>query len=106
MRCADVINISYPVLDERGNAVAALTIPYLERLEHATTPKTVRIALREASLKLTEAVGGTHHLAAPAEKKPAKKNSTRNETVIRGPETGIGNEAGCPAPESYRSSMR
>lgn len=70
-----VINITYPVLDESGTAVAALTVPYLARLEDSTTIKTVRAALREASLKLTEAVGGTHHLAAPAEKKPAKKTA-------------------------------
>jgi len=68
-----VINITYPVLDESGNAVAALTVPYLARLEDPTTPKTVRAALREASLKLTEAVGGLHHTAAQTEKKPAKK---------------------------------
>jgi hypothetical protein len=61
------------VLDESGNAVAALAVPYLARLEDPTTPKTVRAALREASLKLTEAVGGLHHHAPTAEKKPAKK---------------------------------
>jgi DNA-binding IclR family transcriptional regulator len=68
-----VINITYPVLDESGNAVAALTVPYLARLEDPTTPKTVRTALREASLKLTEAIGGLHHSATLLEKKPAKK---------------------------------
>ena len=68
-----VINITYPVLDESGNAVAALTVPYLARLEDPTTPKMVRAALREASLKLTEAVGGLHHSAPQAEKKPPKK---------------------------------
>ena len=68
-----VINITYPVLDETGSAVAALTVPFLARLEDPTTPKTVRAALREASLKLTEAVGGLHHHAAQAEKKPPRK---------------------------------
>jgi DNA-binding IclR family transcriptional regulator len=73
-----VINISYPVLDERGNAVAALTIPFLERLEHPTTPKTARLALREASLKLTEAIGGIPHPATESERKAVKKNPLRN----------------------------
>src|SRR5215470_4429699 len=69
-----VINITYPVLDETSTAVAALTVPYLARLEDPTTPKLVRAALRDASLKLTEAVGGTHHIAAAQpEKKSAKK---------------------------------
>ncbi len=69
-----VVNISYPILDEGGNAVAGLTVPYLARLEDSTTPKAVRAALREASLKLTEAVGGNHP-AVQSEKKPAKKTA-------------------------------
>lgn len=73
-----VINISYPVLDERGNAVAALTIPFLERLENPTTPKAARLALREASLKLSEAIGGIPHPAAESEKKTTKRNPPRS----------------------------
>jgi DNA-binding IclR family transcriptional regulator len=69
-----VLNISYPVLDERGNAVAALTIPYLTRLEDSTTPKTVRAALREASLKLSEAIGGVAHPATETERKSPSRN--------------------------------
>ena len=68
-----VINITYPVLDESGMAVAALTVPYLARLEDPATPKTVRAALRDASVKLTEAVGGLHHPATQVEKRPARK---------------------------------
>lgn len=68
-----VINITYPVLDENGNAVAALTVPYLARLEDPTTPKTVRAALREASVKLTESIGGRPHPATQIEKKLTKK---------------------------------
>lgn len=56
-----VINITYPVLDERGSAVAALTVPYLARIEESITTRNVHLALREASLKLTEAIGGTSH---------------------------------------------
>lgn len=68
-----VINISYPILDERGNAVAALTVPYLARIEGSTTPKTVRSVLRDASLKLSEAIGGIPHPATQDERKTAKK---------------------------------
>lgn len=56
-----VVNISYPVLDERGSALAALTVPYLARIEEPITPKDVRAALKEASALLTEAVGGAAH---------------------------------------------
>lgn len=68
-----VINITYPVLDENNNAVAALTVPYLARLEDPTTLKTVRAALREAGLKLTEAIGGIAHPATQSEKRPTRK---------------------------------
>lgn len=68
-----VVNITYPVLDERGSAVAALTVPYLARIEESTTPKNVHAALRQASLRLSEAIGGPPHLAIPGERKAAKK---------------------------------
>jgi DNA-binding IclR family transcriptional regulator len=68
-----VINISYPVLDEQGNAVAALTVPYLARMEDPTTPKQVRCALRNASVKLTEAIGGVAHPATQGEKKAGRR---------------------------------
>ncbi|HVW78365.1 MAG TPA: IclR family transcriptional regulator [Alloacidobacterium sp.] len=74
-----VINITYPVLDENSQAVAALTVPYLARMEDPTTPKLVRQALREASLKLTEAIGGIPHPAAEGEKKHAKKAAQHEE---------------------------
>jgi len=56
-----VTNISYPVLDERGAALAALTVPYLARIEGSSTLKKVHAAMRQASKELTEAVGGTPH---------------------------------------------
>jgi len=76
-----VINITYPVLDESGNAVAALTVPYLARMEDLTTPKTVRVALREASLKLSEAIGGVPHPSAQGEKKATKKLGTSSSRI-------------------------
>ena len=69
-----VINVTYPVLDERGTAVAALTVPYLARIEESITLKQVHAALRDASLRLTEAIGGTPHPATLSERKPAKKS--------------------------------
>jgi DNA-binding IclR family transcriptional regulator len=71
-----VVNITYPVLDERGNAVAGLTVPYLARIEEPITRKQVHAALREASTRLTEAIGGLPHPAILDERKSAKKSST------------------------------
>jgi DNA-binding IclR family transcriptional regulator len=53
-----VINISYPIWDNQGYAAAALTVPYLQRIGDQTTPATVKQVLKQASLQLSEAVGG------------------------------------------------
>lgn len=63
-----IINITYPVLDENNQAIAALTVPYLARMEDQVTLKKVRAVLREGSLKLTEAIGGAPHHGSRAEK--------------------------------------
>lgn len=64
-----VINITYPILDENGYAAAAFTVPYLARIDESTSTKTVHAALRAASAKLSEAIGGTPHAAGSAAKK-------------------------------------
>lgn len=68
-----VTNISYPVLDERGAALAALTVPYLARIEGSTTLKKVHAAMREASKELTEAVGGIPHHGISKQSRSAGK---------------------------------
>jgi DNA-binding IclR family transcriptional regulator len=52
-----VINISFPVLDDRNRAIAALTVPFLQRIGDQTTPAIVREFLRKASVLLSEAMG-------------------------------------------------
>jgi len=59
-----VINISFPVLDDRGCAIAALTVPFLQRIGDQATPATVREALEKASMLLSEAMGGVTTEAA------------------------------------------
>ncbi|HMJ21065.1 MAG TPA: IclR family transcriptional regulator C-terminal domain-containing protein, partial [Terriglobales bacterium] len=54
-----VINISFPVLDDRGHAVAALSVPFLQRIEEPITPVTVIRVLKEASSLLSERIGGS-----------------------------------------------
>ncbi len=53
-----VINISFPVLDDRGYGVAALSVPFLQRIEDSTTSSTVKRVLGKASCALSEAIGG------------------------------------------------
>ena len=53
-----VINISFPVLDDRGYAVAALSVPFLQRIGDSTTPSKVKRALGKASCALSEKIGG------------------------------------------------
>ena len=66
-----IINISYPVLDENDQAIAALTVPYLARIEDSMPLKKVRAVLREGSLKLSEAIGGpAHHADSRARNRP------------------------------------
>jgi DNA-binding IclR family transcriptional regulator len=58
-----VINITYPVLDEHGYAVAALTVPYLRRIGDTTTTNTVRHSLKRASSQLSQRIGGARETA-------------------------------------------
>jgi DNA-binding IclR family transcriptional regulator len=53
-----VINITFPVLDDRQHAIAAITVPYLQRIGDQTTPATVKRVLKKASSLLSEAMGG------------------------------------------------
>jgi DNA-binding IclR family transcriptional regulator len=53
-----VINVTYPVLDENGYAVAALTVPYIRRIGDNTTTAVVRQTLKRASSQLSQAIGG------------------------------------------------
>ena len=53
-----VVNVSFPVLDQQRRAVAALTVPYLPRIEHPMSLDTIRSTLREASSRLSAEIGG------------------------------------------------
>jgi hypothetical protein len=45
-------------LDDRGCGVAALSVPFLQRIGDSTTSSTVKRALGKASCALSEAIGG------------------------------------------------
>ncbi len=53
-----VVNISFPVFDDRGLAVGALTVPYIQYTEPSKQRDAVIDSLREAALEITAAIGG------------------------------------------------
>src|SRR5580704_6917882 len=53
-----VVNISYPVLNQHGEAIAAITVPFLARIGDTVGPPQVKEALSLASRTLSSAIGG------------------------------------------------
>jgi GntR family transcriptional repressor for pyruvate dehydrogenase complex len=57
-----VVNISYPVLNQHAEAVAALCVPFLARIGDETGPPQVKEGLAHASETLSKAIGGGKQL--------------------------------------------
>jgi DNA-binding IclR family transcriptional regulator len=55
---AGVVNISYPVLNQHQEAIAALSVPFLPRIGDRVGPAQVKAALQVASHALSIAIGG------------------------------------------------
>lgn len=53
-----VVNISYPVVNQHGEAIAAMTVPFLARIGDSLGPPQVKEALSLASRALSLAIGG------------------------------------------------
>jgi DNA-binding IclR family transcriptional regulator len=53
-----VVNISYPVLNQHAEAIAAMTVPFLARIGDSVGPRQVKEALNLASRALSSAIGG------------------------------------------------
>lgn len=53
-----VVNMSYPVLNQHGEAIAAMTVPFLARIGDSVGPPEVKEALNIASETLSRAIGG------------------------------------------------
>jgi DNA-binding IclR family transcriptional regulator len=53
-----VVNIGYPVLNQHGEAIAAMTVPFLARIGDSVGPPRVKEALSVASRALSLAIGG------------------------------------------------
>lgn len=68
-----VVNISYPVLNSQGNAVAGLTVPYVKRIEDTIGITEIVHSLSVASREISEALGAI----APAEETEAEAKPKR-----------------------------
>ena len=69
---AGVVNMSFPILNVQGQAIAGLTVPFVKRLEDNISLTEIVTALREASREISEAMG------APL---AAKKVAAHKKTV-------------------------
>jgi DNA-binding IclR family transcriptional regulator len=53
-----IVNISFPIFDDRSSAVGALTIPFIQHSEINTQAPEVTDALRRAAHEISSAIGG------------------------------------------------
>jgi DNA-binding IclR family transcriptional regulator len=60
-----VMNVSFPVLNSQGEAVAGLTVPYVKRIEDTIGVPEVAAALRKASQQISEALGALPSMEDP-----------------------------------------
>jgi DNA-binding IclR family transcriptional regulator len=73
-----VVNISFPVLNSQGNAIAGLTVPYVKRIEDSIGIPQIVDALGEASRQISEAMGARTEtveeetIATPKKRRSAK----------------------------------
>jgi DNA-binding IclR family transcriptional regulator len=54
-----VVNISFPVLNQHTEAVAAVSVPFLARIGDQIGPPQVKEHLADAAKRLSQAIGGT-----------------------------------------------
>jgi len=54
-----VIDIGFPIFNEHGDAIAAMTVPFLPQIGSPIAPAQVKDALRLASQELSSVIGGT-----------------------------------------------
>lgn len=57
-----VINISFPVFNQHGEAIAAVSVPFIRRVGESVSPRQVKSSLQIASARLTADIGGQRTL--------------------------------------------
>ncbi len=65
-----VLNIGFPIFDDRGGPLGALTVPYIEHHKSPLQEARVIKALRDAAAEITAVIGGKF---PPAQKKDASR---------------------------------
>jgi DNA-binding IclR family transcriptional regulator len=90
---AGVVNISFPVLNVQGQAIAGLTVPYVKRIEDTISLAEVVSAMREASRKISEAMGATP-LAKPT--LPGRPRPPRRKPRLVQPKQEVSRELPVP----------
>lgn len=81
-RIRGVHDLSFPVFDPRGTAVAAMTMPFIERIDVEDVPVAdARAALGEAAKALTGALAGVLGPGGPAD--PPKARAAEGPDVAR-----------------------
>lgn len=70
-----VINISFPILNAQGNAVAGLTVPYVKRIEDTIGIQEIIVSLRRASQQISEAIGARSPVEEEEQKTAQKRAS-------------------------------
>ena len=54
-----IVNISFPIFGDRGSAIGALTVPFIQYNHPAATPgRDITDVLRQSAAEITEAIGG------------------------------------------------
>jgi len=83
---AGVVNISFPVLNVQGQAIAGLTVPFVKRIEDTIGIADAVNSLREASRKMSEAMGATPQ-GKPAPSARSRAARTKQRPIRSAPET-------------------
>lgn len=71
-----VMNISFPVLNSQGDAIAGLTVPYVKRIEDTIGVPEIVEELRKASRQISAAMGALPEEAAQPVESTRKKQPT------------------------------
>ncbi|MDQ2744629.1 MAG: IclR family transcriptional regulator [Chloroflexota bacterium] len=75
---AAVVNISFPILNAQGNAVAGLTVPYVKRIEDIIGIQEVIASLRKASRLISEALGAASAASEEMAIQPKRPKKTES----------------------------
>ena len=65
-----IVNISFPICDDRGSAVGALTVPYIQYSGSKISSSQVIDTLRRSAAEITAALGGSNPVPSSSKSKP------------------------------------